>query len=300
MAAVLVVLALASSAAAEAAPPEPVQDSMVRLSMGRRFHGVVYRDGMVPQVQVHEKILLEGAFLDSGHIVSYLGSHGVDLDHPAVKIVLRPGAADPGPASAGGGERADESGGPGTRRSVSAGSAGAEQKPTRTQVRMAYAGESGWNVLSCKILRWEPEQISPREDGPVETSGSAPRGGPLGRWVPAGPQPTGLGSGDTREPSSAGAESQLPASALVVGAAVCTRQVVSRNGHVRSGWLGVYVRAGGDGPQIDGIEPGSPAAQGRTPVGGRGVESGGAASSVAGGSSWRPSAEGSRDRGWIW
>ena len=259
MAAVLVVLALASSAAAEAAPPEPVQDSMVRLSMGRRFHGVVYRDGMVPQVQVHEKILLEGAFLDSGHIVSYLGSHGVDLDHPAVKIVLRPGAADQAPLRlVGVDERMSlavlEHAGP-FRPALPAPS---EANPT--QVRMAYAGESGWNILSCKILRWEPEQISPER-----TVLLRPREVPheAGLWeggflLDHNQQVLGLVTRVSRHPLGRSLSCRLLPWSLVRQSA---RQVVSRNGHVRSGWLGVYVRAGGDGPQIDGIEPGSPAAR---------------------------------------
>ena len=259
MATVLVVLALASSAAAEAAPSESVQESMVRLSMGRRFHGVVFQDGMLPQVQVHETVLLEGAYLDSGHIVSYLGSHGIDLDHPAVEIVLRPGEADPTPLRlVGVNERMSlavlEPAGP--FRPVLP----APREANPNQVRMAYAGESGWNVLSCKILRWETEQASSQR-----TVLLRPREVPLeadlwegGFLLDLDQRVLGLVTRVSRHPLGRSLSCRVLPWPMVRQSA---RQVVSRNGHVRSGWLGVYVRTGGGGPQIDGIEPGSPAAR---------------------------------------
>lgn len=257
-AAVLILLALAGPAGTEAAPSEPGQDSMVRLSMARRFHGVVYQDGMLPQVQIHEKILLEGAFLDSGHIVSYLGSHGIDLDHPAVKIVLRPGEPGEAPLRLVGVDEGmslavlEHAGS--SRPAVSAPS---DSNPN--QVRMAYAGESGWNILSCKILRWEPEPASPERMvllRPREVPHEADlwEGGFL---LDLNQRVLGLVTRVSRHPLGRSLSCRVLPWSMVRQSA---RRVVTRNGHVRSGWLGVYVRAGGDGPQIDGIEPGSPAA----------------------------------------
>lgn len=259
VAAAWVLLALAGSVAAEVAAPEADRDSMVRLSMARRFHGVVYQDGMLPQVQVHEKILLEGAFLDSGHIVSYLGSHGIDLDHPAVEIVLRPGEAGQAPLRlVGVDERLSlailEHDGP-FRPALPAPSAA-----NPNQVRMAYAGESGWSILACKILRWEPQQ-----EGSERTVLLRPREVPRevdlwegGFLLDHNQHVLGLVTRVSRHPLGRSLSCRLLPWPMVRQSA---RQVVSRNGHVRSGWLGVYVRASGGGPQIDGIEPGSPAAR---------------------------------------
>ena len=257
--AVLLALALAGSAPAEAAPAKPVQDSMVRLSMARLFHGIVYQDGMLPQVQVHEKVLLEGAFLDSGHIVSYLGSHGIDLDHPAVEIVLRPGEEGEAPLRLVG---VDE------RLSLAVLKHAGPSRPalpapgiaSPAQVRMAYAGESGWNVLSCKILRWGPEQNS-RERTVLLRPRELPRAGDHwegGFLLDLDQRILGLVTRVSRHPLGRSLSCRVLPWSMVLQSA---RQVVSRNGHVRSGWLGVYVRAGGSGAQIDGIEPGSPAAR---------------------------------------
>ena len=252
-------LALAGSAAAEAAPSEPVQDSMVRLSMARRFHGIVYRDGLLPQVQVHEKVLLEGTFLDSGHIVCYLGSHGIDPDHPAVEIVLRPGES---------GEAALRLVGVDERMSLAVLEPAGPSRPALpaadnsdpNQVRMAYAGESGWNLLSCKILRWDPDRA-----GLERTVLLRPRGASNeadlwegGFLLDLNQRVLGLVTRVTRHPLGRSLICRVLPWAMVRESA---REVVFRNGHVRSGWLGVYVRAGGGGPRIDGIDPGSPAAR---------------------------------------
>ena len=254
----VVVLALFYALAVDAAPPDPVHDSLVRISMKRQFHGVVYQEGMLPQVQVHEKVLLEGACLGSGHIVSYLGSHGIDLDHPTVEIVLSPGEPSQAPLRLVG---VDE------RMSLAvlkhAGSPPARSAPIDSnpnQVRMAFAGDSGWNVLSCKILRWEPAQA-----GPERRVLLRPREVPheVDLWeggflLDLNQRVLGLVTRVSRHPLGRSLSCRVLPWPMVQESA---RQVVSRNGHIRSGWLGVYVRAGEGGPQIDGIEPGSPAAR---------------------------------------
>ena len=257
--AAVLIPALACPPAVAAAPPEPVRDSLVRISLKRQFHGVVFQDGMLPNVQVHEQILLEGAYLDSGHIISYLGSHGIDLDHPTVEIVLRPGEAGQAPLRLVG---VDE------RISLAVLEHAASSHPARSapsdsnpnQVHVAYAGESGWNVLSCKTLRWEPVQA-----GPGRTVLLRPRGVPHeadlwegGFLLDLNQRVLGLVTRVSRHPLGRSLSCRVLPWSMVRESA---RQVVSRNGHIRSGWLGVYVRAGAGGPQIDGIEPGSPAAR---------------------------------------
>jgi len=125
---------------------------------------------------------------------------------------------------------------------------------------MAYAGESGWNILSCKILRWGPEQNS-REKTVLLRPRELPRAGDHwegGFLLDLDHRVLGLVTRVSRHPLGRSLSCRVLPWSMVRQSA---RQVVSRNGHVRSGWLGVYVRAVGGGPQIDGIEPGSPAAR---------------------------------------
>lgn len=255
----VVILALVCPLSVDAAPSEPVRDSLVRISLKRQFHGVVFRDGLLPGVQVHEKILLEGAYLDSGHIVSYLGSHGIDLEHPTVEIVLRPGEEGQAPLRlVGVDERISLAVLEHAASSPSARSAPSDSNPN--QVHMAYAGESGWNLLSCKTLRWEPVRTGPGRTVLLRPR-DAPREADLwegGFLLDLNQRVLGLVTRVSRHPLGRSLNCRFLPWSIVRESA---RQVVSRNGHIRSGWLGVYVTGGDGGPVIDGIEPGSPAAR---------------------------------------
>ena len=247
-----------ASGAAEVAQSRDFEDTMVQLSMGRKFHGIVYQDGMLPQLQVYEKILLEGAFVDSGHIVSYLGSHGLDLDDPVVEIFLHPGDSGQVPLRlVGVDERLSlavlEHPGP-FKSALSR-----YKSSLPSEIRVAYSGETGWRLRSCKVVRWDTGRM-----GLGETVQLRPRELPEepGLWeggflLDFNHRVLGLVTRVDRHPLGRSLTCRVLRWSSVRRS---VKQVVSRRGHVRSGWLGIYVQSDSVGLEIEEIVPESPAA----------------------------------------
>ena len=232
--------------------------SLVRVYLDREFDGIVFQGRLIPQPRVRERIQFKGAFVDSRHILSYVGSHGPELSHPGVRLMIQVSDESEHPVRLIG---VDE------RIHLAV-----LETPTAHQVdlpatglfservfRVAYPGKSGWETDAASMIKWDSDEgglqraLQIRSFVPLRDPGAWEGSivfNPENRLV-------GVLTRVTLHPFSQKIVNchLLPVQTMQESVAA----VLRKGANVRAGWLGFFLRNDSVTPTIEEVIPESPA-----------------------------------------
>ena len=234
--------------------------SLVRVYLDREFSGIVFQGHLIPQPTVRERIQFKGAFVDSRHVLSYVGSRGPDLSLPGVSLKVQAwGEAEHPVRLIGVDERIHLAILESTQEHE------LSLPPTGSfpekGLRVVYPGGKGWETDAGSVIQWD----------------SSGRGTPRALQIRASValRDTSIWEGSfVCDPSDrlVGVLTRValhPFSRRIVNCRLIPFQtlqqsveaVVRKGANVRAGWLGIFLREDSVIPDIEEVILESPAQQ---------------------------------------